>query len=136
MATPNAGRTGRLYMDTSTAGTSTNAVQVALISNWSLDKSADEFDGTSFGDTTKVKIPGLPNADVSFKGWFDPTSPGIAGLIGDQVTSRRFYLYTTNSATSYFFGTGAVNGSLEVDVNGLETVTGKISNSTPVYFQA
>jgi hypothetical protein len=48
MATPNAGRTGRLYIDTGTAGTG-SAVQASLISKWNIDKSAEEFDGTSFG---------------------------------------------------------------------------------------
>lgn len=132
---PNAGRTGRFYMDTSTAGNG-SAVQVANISGWSIDKNADEFDGTCLGDATKVKIPGLPNADVSVKGFFDPSNPGIVGLFGDQVTSRKFYLYTTNSATGYFYGTGALSGTLNVDVQSLEDITAKVSNATPVYFQA
>lgn len=44
MATPSAGRNGRLYMDTSTAANG-SAVQVALISKFNIDRSTEEYDG-------------------------------------------------------------------------------------------
>ncbi len=72
---------------------------------------------------------------MSFEGFLDPTSPGVVGLFGDGVQSRKFYLYTTNSATSYFFGTGSISGSVDVDVNGLNKVTGKVSNNSSVIFE-
>lgn len=79
---------------------------------------------------------GLPNADISFEGFLDPTSPGVVALFGDGTQGRSFYLYTTNSATSYFFGTGSISGSVDVDVNGLNKITGKVSNNSSVIFKA
>lgn len=135
MPTPAAGRNGRLYMDSGAAGTgSASLVQMGV--KWNIDRSTDEFDGTYFGAGSKIKIVGLPGADISFEAFFDPTSPGIVGVFGDGIQGRKFYLYTTNSAASYFYGTGAISGSIDVDVNGLEKITGKISNDTSVYFQA
>jgi hypothetical protein len=52
------------------------------------------------------------------------------------VQTRKFYLYTTNSAVSYFYGQGALSGTVDVDVNGLEKITGKLSPSTSVTFKA
>lgn len=135
MATPKAGRNGRLYMDIGVAGTG-SASPIPLIAKWNADRSSEEFDGTSFGDQSKVKIAGLPGGDISFEGFMDPTDVGILGVFGDGIQSRKVYLYTNEDRTiAYFYTTGAVSGTLDTDVSGLIKVTGKISNSTSLIFK-
>jgi hypothetical protein len=134
MATPKAGRNGRLYMDITAGGTG-SASAIPLVAKWNTDRTSEEFDGTSFGDTSKVKIAGLPGGDISFEGFMDPTDVGIVGIMGDGIQTRKVYLYTNeNRSIAYFFTTGSVSGTVDDDVNGLLKITGKVSNSTSLIF--
>lgn len=136
MATPTAGRNGRLYMDLSATGTG-SAQPIPLVAKWNADRSSAEFEGTSLGDTSTVKIAGLPGGSVTFDGFMDPTDVGIVGIMGDGIQTRKVYLYTgTDRTIAYFYTTGSVSGTVDDDVSGLLKITGTISNATSLVFKA
>jgi hypothetical protein len=70
MATPIAGRKGRLYADTSSAGTG-SAQPIINLNSWSISQATDRTEVTSFGDSTKTYIAGLRDASGDFGGFHD-----------------------------------------------------------------
>lgn len=126
MTAPRAARNGRIYIDTSTSGTLA-AVPVSLLNSWSIDQPTDKIEVTSFGDTTKTYVTGLPDAQVSFEGFWDGDTGVLYNLVGSSV-ARKIYIYadTTNDAATYWFGTayfdvstnGAIADAVKVSVTG------------------
>ena len=118
------GRKGRLYLATSAAGT---AIPVASLSNWTLDYSTDKEETTSFGDSNKTYVQGLPDVSVEFSGFWDDTDTTVktASLSSD---GGKAYLYvSTDAASKYAYGPCWVDYSIEVPVDGPVTVSGTIT---------
>jgi hypothetical protein len=110
-----AGRRGRLYAGI--ASDTAAAEPIAFLNTWSLDQSVDNIDVTSFGDTTKTYVAGMPDATGSF-GWFYDTATAQDGL------ARRFYLYPDITDGDYFFGTALFDFSVTAATDGAVTVSG------------
>jgi hypothetical protein len=70
VATPIAGRKGRIYGDISTDGTGA-AVPIANLNSYSLNASTDKIEVTSFGDTSKSYVVSLPDAQGDLSGFWD-----------------------------------------------------------------
>ena len=117
------GRNGRLYMGI--ASSSAVASPVAFLKQWSAEFATDTVETTSFGDSNKTYVTGLPDAQGSFNGhWDDATQQTFtAGLDGQ---ARRFYLYpdVTNAPGVYWYGTGFFDFSIDVPVDGVATMAG------------
>ena len=98
------GRNGRLYLGIATSAAAPSSV--AFLKQWSAEFAVDTAEVTSFGDTNKVYVSGLPDAQGSFSGYFDDATAQsyTAAVDGD---ARKFYLYPdiTNAPTVYWYGT-------------------------------
>lgn len=130
MASPIHGRKGRLYVGVANSGA--NAEPIANLRSFSLDFSTDDVEVTSFGDTSKVYVSGLPDVSGAFSGFYDTASAQLytAATDGD---ARRFYLYpTTSSTTTYWFGTAIFDMSLEAAVDDSVKVSGSFKGAGPV----
>lgn len=115
------GRNARLYMGITSGGT---AEPVAFLRQWSISFTTDNVEVTSFGDTNKVYVAGLPDASGSYSGFYDDATAQFYTAAQDGV-ARRFYLYpSTTSTAQYFFGTGLFDFSLESTVDGANSISG------------
>lgn len=121
MTTPYHGKGGVVYMSTTGAGT---ASTVVLLSEWSLDRSTDLVDVTSFGDTNKVSVQGLPNYTGTISGFWDSDSDVLFDA-SDSSTAVKMYLYpSANAPTVYFAGTAWVSASISVGINAAVAISG------------
>lgn len=107
------GRNGRVYADVS-AGGSGSAEPVVLMNSWSIDQSIDTVEVTSFGDTNKQYVAGLPDAQGAFSGFWDSADNNLYNLIGSSV-ARKLYIYPdrSNDESDYFFTTAYLSVSHE-----------------------
>ena len=124
------GRKGRLYVGL--ASDSAAAEPVALLKKWSLDLSFGTFDVTAFGDSNKVTVADLPEGKGTYEGFYDTASAQLYTAATDG-SARRFYLYpTTDTTTTYFFGTAVFDFSIDTPVDGPVTISGDFEASSVV----
>ena len=124
MASPIAGRRGRIYIDTSVDGTGA-AKPIANLNSWSLNRTTDKIETTSFGDTSKVYVVGLPDAQGDFAGFWD--TDGDQYKVSQAIDGgRKFYCYVNNvdNASQYFFGRAHFDVSVSQTVAGAVEVSG------------
>lgn len=115
------GKSGRLYAAIASGG---SAEPIAFLNAWSIDFSTDKADVTSFGDTNKVYVSGLPDAQGSFGGFYDNATAQLYTASQDGV-SRKFYLYPDNATTGqYWYGTALFDFSVSSGVGDAVTVSG------------
>ena len=123
------GRSGRLYAAITSGGT---AEPIAFLTNWSLDSSTDKVEVTSFGDTNKVYVAGLPDAQGSYSGHYDTATAQLYTASQDGV-ARKFYLYPQAGGDGDFYSGEAVfDFSVSVPVDGAATVSGSFAATTIV----
>jgi len=117
------GRNGRLYLGIATSAAAPSSV--AFLKQWSGEFGSDTVEVTSFGDSNKIYVSGLPDAQGSFSGHFDDATAQsyTAAVDGD---ARKFYLYPdiTNAPNVYWYGTGFFDFSIDAPVDGAITISG------------
>lgn len=117
-----AGRSGAVYLAIESAtGVATTCIK---LNAWTLDRATDTYDVTSFGDTNKTYVQGLPDLKGTLSGsWDDSETKPFAGA--SSSTGVKLYLYPdiTNSATKYAYGTAWLNASIETPVAGAVKLT-------------
>jgi len=118
-----AGRSGAVYLAIESAtGVATTCIKIAA---WTLNRATDTYDITSFQDTNKVYVQGLPDLKGTLTGFWDDTeTKPFAGAISS--TGVKLYLYPdiTNSPTKYAYGTAWLNCSIETPVSGAVKLSG------------
>lgn len=115
------GRHGRLYTSITSGGT---AEPIAYLNAWSINFTVDYPEVTSFGDTVKVYVAGLPDASGTFGGFYDTATAQLYTAATDGV-ARKFYLYPTNQSTgTYWFGTALFDFSVSGAVGDTVTISG------------
>jgi hypothetical protein len=118
------GRNGALYAGITSAGT---AEPIAYLNEWSVDFSSDKAETTSFGDTTKVYVAGLPDFSGSYSGFYDTATAQLYTAATDGV-ARKFYLYPTRATTTtYWFGTAFFDFSITTGVGDAVKISGSFS---------
>jgi len=124
-----AGRNGRLYAGISSAGT---AEPIVFLNKWTLAQTSDRSDVTSFGDTGKAYVQGLPDTQGTYGGFYDNATAQLYTAATDGV-ARKFYLYPDNTLTTqYWFGTAFFDMSIDGDVGGPVAITGSFAAATTV----
>lgn len=131
MATPRHGRNARLMLDVTSNGAG-SASQVSSKNKWSVDNSIDTVEVTSFGDSTKTFVSGLPNNTGDFSGFWDSADTNIFNVIGSSV-ARKLYIYpdNTNNSGTYFFTTAFVGVKHEGGTAEAVTFTGTWTGASP-----
>lgn len=121
MPQPIHGRNGRLYAAITSAGT---AEPIANLNAFSMDFSTDNAEVTSYGDTNKVYVAGLPDSTGDFAGWYDTASAQLYTASQDGQP-RKMYIYP-NIANSgqYWFGTALFSYSVSSGVGDAISISG------------
>lgn len=124
-----AGRRGQLYVGL--ASDTAAASPVPFLKKYTFDSKVGSFDVTAFGDTTKVYVADLPDAQGTFDGFYDTATSQLYTAASDGL-ARRTYLYPDNSIPgTYFYGTATFDMNLDVDVAGAVAVSGSFKAFTP-----
>lgn len=114
------GRKGVIYMSTTGTGT---AVNVIKLNQWTLNRTTDKIDVTSFGDLNKTYVQGLPDLQGTFSGFWDDaeTKPFTGAASADGV---KLYLYPSADAPSkYAYGPAWFDASIDTSVAGAVTIS-------------
>lgn len=115
------GKDGRVFVSPNGTG----VAAAVTLSHWTLSRQTDKVDVTSFGDTNKVKVIGLPDYSGTLSGFWDNSTDPLytAGTSTDGV---KLYLYPqfTTTPGAYDYGPAWVDTSIDVDVNGAITMSG------------
>ena len=115
------GRNGVIYLATTGTGTASSVIS---LSQWTLNRTAERIDVTSFGDANKTYVQGLPDVQGTFTGFYDDTEgkPFTAATSSDGC---KLYLYVSSSATSkYAYGPAWLDVSVDTAVAGAVTISG------------
>lgn len=123
------GRKARLYVALASGGT---AEAIQFVRSFSFDRATDRQDVTAFGDTNKVYVAGLPDATGQWSGFYDDSTDQLYTAANDGV-ARKFYWYpSTDDITTYWFGTGFFDFSMEQSVDAASTVSGTWSAASDI----
>jgi hypothetical protein len=126
------GRTGVVYLATeASTGTATNCIK---LSAWTLNRTTDKYDVTSFGDTNKTYVQGLPDVQGTITGFWDDTeTKPFAGA--SSSTGVKLYLYPDSTvATKYAYGTAWFDASIETPVSGPVAISANFAAKESWYF--
>ncbi len=113
-----------MYLATTGTGT---AVPVASLSSWSLDYSTDKEETTSFGDSNKTYVQGLPDVSVEFSGFYDDSDSTVKTAAASADGSKAYLYISTDAATKYAYGPCWVDFGVEVAVDGAVTISGTLA---------
>lgn len=120
------GQTGVVYLAPNLAGTATATVG---LTSWSLDRSSDRVEVTSFEDTNKVYVQGKPDVSGEMSGNWDDTFDTLFDA-AESSTGTKMYLYPSSLApTFYWYGPAWMDASIEVGVDGAVTVSASFQAS-------
>lgn len=127
-----AGRTGVVYLAIESAtGVATNCIK---LNAWTLNRNTDKFEVTSFGDSNKTYVQGLPDVQGTISGhWDDTETKPFAGAASS--TGVKLYLYPDSTApTKYAYGTAWMDASIETPVGGAVTISASFAAAGSWYF--
>lgn len=119
-----AGRRGVIYLSTTGSGTASSVIK---LDKWTLNRSTDKLDVTSFGDANKTYVQGLPDLKGTFSGFWDDTEtkPGVGAASADGV---KLYLYPSSDApTKYCCGPAWLDVSFDTGVASAVTMSGSFA---------
>lgn len=119
-----AGRRGVVYISTTGTG---NAINVISLNAWTFNKTTDKIEVTSFGDTTKTYVQGLPDAQGTFAGFWNDSETKLTTAAA-STDGCKIYLYPDSSKpTSYHYGPAWLDLSYETSVSGAVTINGNFA---------
>lgn len=107
----------------------------AYLKRSSLPRTADTYDTTTFGKTSKVYIPGLKDGTIPIEGPWDPTIDTILGPMLGFATTRNFEYYPHGTGTGNVKYSGAAilrRYEIPDPVDGAVTFTGEFQISDTV----
>lgn len=117
---------------------SSPAVVLASVNKWNLNMGRDYVEVTSFGDTNKQYVPGLPDISGSLGGFIDfdadgspsqdPNEALFDAAEGESPVTLRL-MPSTNFATRYWSGLAYLDVSIDVAVNGAVTFSGNFKGA-------
>lgn len=121
------GRRGSMYVDLTGAG---SASPVPYLKSYTFSSTVANIDVTAMGDTTKVYVADLPDAQGTFDGFYDTATPQLYTAASDGL-ARKTYLYPDTSVPgTYFYGTAFFDMNLNVDVAGAAAISGSFRAAT------
>jgi hypothetical protein len=119
-----AGRKGVVYLSSTGSGA---AVNVIKLNAWTINKTTDKIEVTSFGDANKTYVQGLPDVQGTVSGFWDntETKPFTAAGSSDGC---KLYLYPSSDITgSYHYGPAWLDMSMDTSVSAAVTISGSFA---------
>ena len=122
------GRNGRLYVAIASGG---SASPIPYINEFTQQASTDRVDITSFGDSNRAYVAGLPDAQGTYSGLWDDATAQLFTAASDGV-ARKLYWYpdTVNAAGVYWFTTAFLDQSQQSSVTDAAKISGTWSAAT------
>ena len=114
------GRKGVIYMSTTGSGTASSVIK---LNQWTINRTTDKIEVTSFGDSNKTYVQGLPDLQGTFSGHWDETEakPFTGASSSDGV---KLYLYPSSDApTKYWYGPAWLDLSMDTGVSTAVTLS-------------
>ncbi len=97
---------------------------ILVQATWSLDKSTDRVDVTSFGDANKAYVQGLPDVKGAISGFWDNTDTTLLAAT-EAAGAATLSLYPSSLvAGAYHYGPAFIDYKMSVDVKGAVKVDG------------
>lgn len=117
-----AGRNAAVYVSPTGTGV---AVPITTLSKYTINRETDSIPTTTFGETNKTYVQGLPDIKGTISGFWDSASDPLF-VAGASSDGTKMYLYPDrlNTPTVYDYGPAWLNTSLDVNVNGAVTISG------------
>jgi hypothetical protein len=116
------GKNGAIYLG---GAKGSGGVKVASKTEWTLQRNRDYVDATTFGDTNRTYLAGLPNLQGTFAGLLDVSGD----LLLNAATSDtvQIYLYADDGASPILIanGPGLIDGSVTASVTDAIRYTGE-----------
>lgn len=100
-------------------------IKVATKTEWTLQRNRDYVDATSFGDTNKTYLAGLPNVQGTFAGFLDTSGDLLLNAATSDATDIYLYADDSGSAVLIANGPGFIDGSCTAGVNDAIRFTGE-----------
>ena len=116
------GKNGAIYLG---GAKGSGGVKVASKTEWTLQCNRDYVDATTFGDTNRTYLAGLPNLQGTFAGLLDVSGD----LLLNAATSDtvQIYLYADDGGSPILIanGPGLIDGSVTASVTDAIRYTGE-----------
>lgn len=127
------GSYGQISMDPDPPASPAPAVTVlvASMNNWTLDMTRDRADVTSFGDTTKTSVQGLPDISGDLGGFWDAPNVEIFDVaLGDKPAWLKL-VPSSLDVTYYFNGLAWLDSNIEVGSGGSVNIGSSFAGAGP-----
>lgn len=102
--------------------------KVAAKAQWTLNRARDTIEVTSFGDTNKTYVVGLPDISGSFSGFLD-SSGDILLTNAATTTPVSIALWAVDGTTEVAHGSGYVDATVTAGVSDAVRITGNFRAS-------
>jgi hypothetical protein len=116
------GKTGVIAVATTPGGTAT---PVALLTEWSLDRTSDKIETTSLGSANKTYVKGLDDVQGTFTGHFDSTDDTLFEA-AESANGCDIEIWP-DGATACFKGPAWLDVSIKGGVSAAVTIDGSFS---------
>ncbi len=119
--------------------TSSPEVVLGSMNKWTLNMAVDYVEVTSFGDTNKEYVRGLPDISGTIGGFYDiesgspadgPSIPFFEAVESETPVTLKLMPSTLNP-THYWSGLAYLDVSIDVAVNGAVTLSGNFKGAGP-----
>jgi hypothetical protein len=122
------GRKGVVYLSTTGTGAATTVLN---LTDWSLDMATDTVEVTSFGDTNKTYVQGLPDISGQFSGFWNDAEDKLFQASA-SADGCKIYLYPSSDAPSkYFYGPAWLSVNITNSVSDATKITASfVANGT------
>lgn len=121
------GRNGAVYLG---GAKGAGGVRIAAKSDWTLRRNRDYVDATSFGDSNKTYLAGLPNVEGTFAGFLDLSGDLLLNAATSDATQIYLYADDRDSMEELVAnGPGFIDGNVACSVNDAVRYTGEFRAS-------
>ena len=119
-----AGRKGVVYLSTTGSGAATNVIK---LNAWTINKTTDKIEVTSFGDANKTYVQGLPDLQGTFAGFWDDTESKPFTAAGSSDGCKLYLYPSADITTKYWYGPAWLDVSMDTSVAAAVTISGNFA---------
>ena len=106
-------------------------VLVASMNKWNLDLKRDRADVTSFGDTNKSSVQGLPDIAGGIGGFWDVPNLELFDVALGDLPAWLKLLPSSQDAAYFFNGLAWIDANIDVDSGGAVALGGSFAGAGP-----
>lgn len=119
------GKNGAIYL----GGAIGTGTKVAAKTEWSLQRNRDYVDATSFGDTNKTYLAGLPNVQGTYSGILDTSGDLLLSAATSDALLIHLYADDTGTPVLVAHGSGFLDATVNCSNTDAVRITGEFRAS-------